>query len=136
MCFTSLDSLGDIITKDGVKIQFYMKKSKKPIPIKYNGTISGITGTDNLLEKIVLISPKKLDINLNLEIKIYNTSISDILLYKSIQGFNFSEKNRTYTLPVYPWVDDIGYYTIVIREIGVGTVSIIGYDVIYPDGEG
>jgi hypothetical protein len=31
MCFSSLDSLGDIITKDGVKIQFYMKGKKKPM---------------------------------------------------------------------------------------------------------
>ena len=32
MSFSPLSSYGDIITKDGVKIQFYMKGKKKPIP--------------------------------------------------------------------------------------------------------
>jgi hypothetical protein len=120
ICSTPSSSFGDIITKDGVKIQVFERGSKKSIPK------SDLTSTsENPLYMEVDVGVDKLvfsgknydftDDNL-FTVKVYNEENNDVLLKKEKFHIFFDKKNKSYTFPIYPWISEIGKYKIVIER--------------------
>jgi hypothetical protein len=133
-----LSSFGDIFTDDGINIQFFMKKVKKPISDNklMEGSIVGIG--DRVLDKIVFRGIRDWYGEVDLDIKIYKeerTDTLELIMSKHIQSFSFTPKTSTYTLPIYPWIDDIGIYYIEIVDGGKKLIEF-KYEIMYSDGEG
>ncbi len=131
MSFSPLSSYGDIITKDGVKIQFFKKGQKKSIPKSDLIGEYGLSLYDyECLDKIVLSVNKTRNDSPYYSIKIYNSN-NDIILRKS--NIIVSEKNKGFVLPIYPWIDESDNYKIEIME-GENMVVQINYTVSYEEG--
>lgn len=118
-----LNSYSDIITKDGVKIQFFRKGVKKSISKKELSNPEGITSEDyNLLDRIVFSEGNQNWGSIKYTVKIINTSSNELLLMKqSIE--TYYEMKNTYSLPIYPWIDKISTYQ---GEISPSEFYILG----------
>jgi len=95
-----LSSYSDIITKDGVKIQFFKKGQKKSIPKLELLDKKGISSMeDEYLDKIVFSSSK--DIYTSYSIKVYDFQ-NRLLLRKD--DIWITDKKKGFILPIYPWI--------------------------------
>ena len=109
ICFSPSSSFGDIITKDGVKIQFFKKGQKKSISkqdmTNTDGTFEITSMEDECLEKIVFTNTK--DNPPTFSIKIYNSSNQLLLRKDEIYVW---DKKKGFTLPIYPWLNEQGSF--------------------------
>lgn len=135
-----LTTLCDFVTEDGIKVQLFKSKSKKPIPFKSYNIISvsdygfkeyGITVSEPI-EKIVLNGyfDDNLE-DLSYKLTVFNDETNSIVLFKDTVTFTLSQKwvygiegrtykgkeeGTTYSLPLSPWIMSKGKYLILIER--------------------
>lgn len=133
----SVDLIGQVKTKDGLNINLYITGSKKPLIIdRINEEFYGISGS-RLLERIVISGTKEVYVDTGLKIKVFKISEEnkrDLILSKDLDIIVFNGKNKSYSLPIIPWIDDIGNYKVII-ESGKSILLDLTYEVVLPDGE-
>lgn len=126
----TFDGLGQIVTKDGLRIEFFMKDSKKPLTKEEleNGIEGGIGRYENLIDKVVLYKGKELSPSVDISVKIYEIKTEyrqsqeplelepELILNKRIHNLEFTKKKNTYTIPIYPFIDYDSKFKIVITE--------------------
>lgn len=142
----TVDGFGQIVTKDGLRIEFFMKDSKKPITKEEldNGIEGGIGRYENLIDKVVLYKGKELSPSVDISVKIYEIKTEykdneyrelepELILNKRIQNLEFTKKNPTYSIPIYPFIDYDSKFKIVITEVDNVLVEL-NYKVEYWSG--
>jgi hypothetical protein len=133
-------TLCDFVTEDGIKVQLFKSKSKKPIPLKSYNLISeneygfkeyGITVIEPI-EKIILNGyfDDNLE-DLSYKLTVFNDETKSIVLFKdtvtftlsqswisgvSGERYNGKEEGTTYILPISPWIISKGKYHILIER--------------------
>lgn len=132
--------LCDFVTEDGIKVQFFKSKSKKPIPLKSFNLISkndygfqeyGIIVSEPI-EKILLNGYfDDYNEDLSYRLTVFNDETNSIVLFKDVMTFTMSkrfnyslgmrnyngkEEGTTYTLPLSPWIMSKGKYHILIER--------------------
>jgi len=133
-------TLCDFVTEDGIKVQLFKSKSKKPIPLKSYNLISeneygfkeyGITVIEPI-EKIILNGyfDDNLE-DLSYKLTVFNDETKSIVLLKdtvtftlsrswisgvSGERYNGKEEGTTYILPISPWIISKGKYHILIER--------------------
>jgi len=134
----TVDGLGQITTKDGLRIEFFMKDSKKPLTKEEleNGIQGGIGRYENLIDKVVLYRGKELFPSVDISIKIYEIKTEykdneepielepELILNKRIHNLEFTKKKTTYTIPIYPLIDYDSKFRIVVIEENTVIVEI------------
>lgn len=96
-----LSIYSDIITKDGLKIQFFRKGEKKSISNDDLLSSEGISSTQhNLLDKLVLTKVKNSHL---LSIQIYDCK-NELVIRKN--EIHIHDIKKSYTFQLYPWLDD------------------------------
>jgi hypothetical protein len=135
MSFTPLSSYGDIITKDGVKIQIFQKGQKKPISVPDPESEDVFyTDTEDCIDKIVF-SGKSVEFNDDnkFTVKITNYQNDEVLLKKENVEFYFYKKIKSFTLPIYPWISEYGKYRIEIKRSGETLIDFL-YEIVVTEG--
>lgn len=135
-----LTTLCDFVTEDGIKVQLFKSKSKKPIPLKSYNLISkndfgfqeyGITVSEPI-EKILLNGYfDDYHEDLLYRLTVFNQETNGIVLFKDTLSFGMSkrfmyslgnteykgkEEGTTYSLPLSPWIMSKGKYLILIER--------------------
>jgi len=130
-----ITTLCDFVTDDGIKVQLFKSKSKKPIPFKSYNTISeqeygfkeySITVSEPI-DKLVLngyFNDNHEDLSYRLTV--FNDETKSIVLFKDTVTFTVSksfqtnyngkEEGTTYSLPLSPWIMSKGNYHILIER--------------------
>ena len=143
----TFDGLGQIVTKDGLRIEFFMKDSKKPLTKEEleNGIEGGIGRYENLIDKVVIYKGKELSHSVDISVKIYEIKTEykdneepkemepELILNKRIHNLEFTKKKPTYTIPIYPLIDYDSKFKIVITE-GDNVLIELNYKVEYWSG--
>jgi hypothetical protein len=127
---TPIITLCDFITEDGIKVQLFKSKSKKPISLKSYNLLSeneySITVSEPI-EKILLNGyfDDNLE-NLSYKLTVFNEETKSIVLFKDTVEFGVSksfqtnyrgkEEGTTYSLPLSPWIMSKGKYLILIER--------------------
>ena len=127
---TPIIILCDFITEDGIKVQLFKSKSKKPISLKSYNLLSeneySITVSEPI-EKILLNGyfDDNLE-NLSYKLTVFNEETKSIVLFKDTVEFGVSksflsryrgkEEGTTYSLPLSPWIMSKGKYIILIER--------------------
>lgn len=132
--------LSDFVTEDGIKVQLFKQKSKKPIPLK--SYINNSTDESEFHEYEIEVNEPidKIILNgyyddyhedLSYRLTVFNLETDKIVLFKDTltftmsKGFGYSlggkeykgkEEGTTYTLPVSPWITKSGKYLILIER--------------------
>lgn len=97
-------SYSDIITKDGLKIQFFNKGQKKSIPKDVLISSEGIvTPSDDLLDRIVFT-------NVKVDYKEVSLMIYDIKKKLVMVKDRIIVSNKNVILYLHPWLDDTNQY--------------------------
>lgn len=143
----TVDGLGQIVTKDGLRIEFFMKDSKIPLTKEEleNGIEGGIGRYENLIDKVVIYKGKELLPSVDISVKIYEIKREykdnkepkemepELILNKRIHNLEFTKKKTTYTIPIYPLIDYDSKFKIVITESDNVLVDI-NYTVLWWSG--
>lgn len=132
---TPLTTLCDFITEDGIKVQMFKSKSKKPISLNSYNLLSeneygfkeySITVSEPI-EKILLNGyfDDNLE-DLSYKLTVFNVETKSIVLFKDTVTFTVSksflsnyrgkEEGTTYILPLSPWIMSKGKYLILIER--------------------
>ena len=127
---TPLTTLCDFITEDGIKVQLFKSKSKKPISLNSYYFLSeneySITVSEPI-EKILLNGyfDDNLE-DLSYKLTVFNEETKSIVLFKDTVTFTVSksfqsnyrgkEEGTTYSLPLSPWIMSKGKYLILIER--------------------
>ncbi|MFM8839799.1 MAG: hypothetical protein ACKOFB_01700 [bacterium] len=120
----TVDGLGQKLTKDGIRIEVFSRFSKKPIPNTDLEDYTSINGLNDEIEKIVFSGKIfKPDNYKYFNLKIYKGGIWDdsdkeLLLRKDNIFLYFDKQNKSYSLPIYPWIDEVGPYLIELERDG------------------
>ncbi|MFN5007248.1 MAG: hypothetical protein ACK5GO_07115 [Ignavibacteria bacterium] len=140
LLMSTTTTLCDFVTEDGIKVQLFKSKSKKPIPLKSYNLISeneygfkeyGITVIEPI-EKIILNGyfDDNLE-DLSYKLTVFNDETKSIVLFKdtvtftlsqswisgvSGERYNGKEEGTTYILPISPWIISKGKYHILIER--------------------
>ncbi len=125
----------DFVTEDGIKVQLFKSKSKKPISLNSYNLLSeneygfkeySITVSEPI-EKILLNGyfDDNLE-NLSYKLTVFNEETKSIVLFKDTVEFTVSksfqtnyrgkEEGTTYSLPLSPWIMSKGKYLILIER--------------------
>lgn len=132
---TPLTTLCDFITEDGIKVQLFKSKSKKPISLNSYNLLSeneygfkeySITVSEPI-EKILLNGYfNDYHENLLYKLTVFNEETKSIVLFKDTVEFTISksyfsqyrgkEEGTTYSLPLSPWIMSKGKYLILIER--------------------
>ena len=132
---TPLTTLCDFITEDGIKVQLFKSKSKKPISLNSYNLLSeneygfkeySITVSEPI-EKILLNGYfNDYHENLLYKLTVFNEETKSIVLFKDTVTFTVSksfqtnyrgkEEGTTYPLPLSPWIMSKGKYLILIEK--------------------
>jgi len=142
----TVDGLGQIVTKDGLRIEFFMKDSKKPLTKEEleNGIEGGIGRYENLIDKVVLYKGKELSPSVDISVKIYEIKTEyidneyrelepELILNKRIHNLEFTKKRLTYSIPIYPLIDYDSKFKIVITE-GDNVLIELNYQILWWSG--
>ena len=135
--FSTVEGFGQIRTKEGLNINLYSTGSKKPLKINKTNEEYYCTSGGALLDKIVFTGKEEYYTGTQLKLKIFNVTEDDkgeLLLSKNLNTISFNGKNKSYTLPIVTWIDDIGNYKIII-ESGNSILLDMVYEIGYPDGD-
>lgn len=127
---TPIITVCDLVTEDGIKVQLFKSKSKKPIPLQSFNLISeneySITVSEPI-EKILLNGyfDDNLE-DLSYKLTVFNVVTKSIVLFKDTVTFTVSksfqtnyrgkEEGTTYILPLSPWIMSKGKYLILIER--------------------
>jgi hypothetical protein len=132
---TPLTTLCDFITEDGIKVQLFKSKSKKPISLNSYNLLSeneygfkeySITVSEPI-EKILLNGyfDDNLE-DLSYKLTVFNEETKSIVLFKDTVTFTVSrsfqtnyrgkEEGTTYSLPLSSWIMSKGKYLILIER--------------------
>jgi hypothetical protein len=133
MSLSPITVLSDFVTEDGIKVQLFKQKSKKPIPLKsYKKITTSEYGyqeyeikVNEPIEKIVLsgIFEDNLE-DLPYSITVTNVLTQKVVLFKDTLTFGYD--SRTYSFPLIPWIgnstkipytDNKGEYIISIDKV-------------------
>jgi hypothetical protein len=132
--FSTIEGFGQIRTKEGLNINLYSTGSKKPLKIeKGNDEYFGIEGS-RLIDKIVFTGKEDYYTGTELKLNIFNITEDgkrELLLTKDLNGVVLNGKNKSYTLPIVPWIDVTGKYKIIIKS-GSSILLDMNYDVLLP----
>ena len=125
-----ITTLCDFITEDGIKVQLFKSKSKKPISLNSYNLLSeneySITVSEPI-EKILLNGyfDDNLE-DLSYKLTVFNEETKSIVLFKDTVTFTVSksfqtnyrgkEEGTTYSLPLSPWIMSKGKYLILIER--------------------
>ena len=130
-----ITTLCDFITEDGIKVQLFKSKSKKPISLNSYNLLSeneygfkeySITVSEPI-EKILLNGYfNDYHENLLYKLTVFNEETKSIVLFKDTVEFTISksyfsqyrgkEEGTTYSLPLSPWIMSKGKYLILIEK--------------------
>ena len=130
-----ITTLCDFITEDGIKVQLFKSKSKKPISLNSYNLLSeneygfkeySITVSEPI-EKILLNGYfNDYHENLLYKLTVFNEETKSIVLFKDTVEFTPSksyfsqyrgkEEGTTYSLPLSPWIMSKGKYLILIER--------------------
>jgi hypothetical protein len=89
-----------------------------------------------MIDKIVFTGKEKFYSGTELKLTIFNLTdegVREILLSKNMDVVVLNGKNKSYTLPIVPWIDVMGRYKIII-ECGKRILLEFDYYVNPPDG--
>lgn len=132
---TQYTTLCDFITEDGIKVQMFKSKSKKPISLNSYNLLSeneygfkeySITVSEPI-EKILLNGyfDDNLE-DLSYKLTVFNEETKSIVLFKDTVTFTVSrsfqtnyrgkEEGTTYSLPLSSWIMSKGKYLILIER--------------------
>ena len=138
-----ITTLCDFVTEDGIKVQLFKSKSKKPIPLKSYNLMSeneyGFKEYDiTVSEPIerILLNGFFDDYHENLlyRLTVFNHETNGIVLFKDTLSFGMSnkfaysfegktykgkEEGTTYSLPLSPWIMSKGKYHVLIERINM-----------------
>ena len=135
--FSNVDGFGQIRTKEGLNINLYCTGSKKPLKIeKTNEEYYGNEGY-RMIDKIVFSGKEEFYYGTELKFKIFNITEDgkrELLLSKDLDVVVLNGKNKSYTLPIVPWIDVMGNYKIII-ESGSSILLELNYVIGTPDGD-
>ena len=130
-----ITTLCDFITEDGIKVQLFRSKSKKPISLNSYNLLSeneygfkeySITVSEPI-EKILLNGyfDDNLE-DLSCKLTVFNEETKSMVLFKDTVTFTVSksfqsnyrgkEEGTTYILPLSPWIMSKGKYLILIER--------------------
>ena len=142
----TVDGLGQIVTKDGLRIEFFMKDSKKPLTKEEleNGIEGGIGRHEDLIDKVVLYKGKELSPSVDISVKIYEIKTEykdneyrelepELILNKRIHNLEFTKKRLTYSIPIYPLIDYDSKFKIIITE-GDNVLIELNYQILWWSG--
>jgi hypothetical protein len=119
MCSSPLSSFGDIITKDGVKIQFFRKSQKKSISKSELTGQDGVVSYENeYIDRIVFSGGNQSNVTEypTYTVRIYlNINKPELLLKKDYISSYFSKKD-SFSLPLYPWINEYGMFRDSVNE--------------------
>ena len=125
--------LSDFVTEDGIKVQLFKQKSKKPIPLKsYTNNSTDESGFQEYeiemnepIEKVVLSGMFEDNLeDLPYSITVTNVLTQKVVLFKDTLTFGYD--SRTYSFPLIPWIgnstkipytDNKGEYLISIDKV-------------------
>ena len=130
-----ITTLCDFITEDGIKVQLFRSKSKKPISLNSYNLLSeneygfkeySITVSEPI-EKILLNGYfDDYHEDLSYKLTVFNEETKSIVLFKDTVTFTVSksfqtnyrgkEEGTTYSLPLSPWIMSKGKYLILIER--------------------
>ena len=114
ICSTPSISFGDIITKDGVKIQFFKRGQKKSIPESELKSKDGVISYENeYIEKIVFSGGSGFigQDSPTYTVKVFlKGKTLELVLRKDKISSSFSKK-ETFSLPLYPWINEVSMVT-------------------------
>ena len=127
---TPLTTLCDFITEDGIKVQLFKSKSKKPISLNSYNLLSENEYSITVSEPIekILLNGYFNDYHENLlyKLTVFNEETKSIVLFKDTVTFTVSksfqtnyrgkEEGTTYSLPLSPWIMSKGKYLILIEK--------------------
>ncbi|MFN5246960.1 MAG: hypothetical protein ACK5DB_06185 [Ignavibacteria bacterium] len=125
----TVDGLGQITTKDGLRIEFFIKDNKKPLTKEEleNGIEGALGRYERLIDKVVIYKGKELFPSVDISVKIYEIKTEykdnenkelepELILNKRIQNLEFTKKKPTYTIPIYPLIDYDSKFKIIVTE--------------------
>ena len=118
-----ITTLCDFVTEDGIKVQLFKSKSKKPISLKTYNLISKndygfqeyVITVSEPIEKIVLNGKFEDNLeDLSYRVTVINTETGKTVLFKDEVTFGYDV--RIYSLPLIPWIENKGTYKILIER--------------------
>jgi hypothetical protein len=122
--FSNVDGFGDVITKDGIKIQVFRRGEKKSVPKSeyLNLSHENFTYKDYGVDKLVFkeIGKPNVGYENSYNIRVYNEVNNEILLKRENIDFYF---DKSYTFPIYPWIGDVGKFKIVVERNNVNILE-------------
>ncbi len=121
---TTVDGFGDVITKDGIKIQVFRRGEKKSVPKSeyLNLSQENFTYKDYGVDKLVFkeIGKPNVGYENSYNIRVYNEVNNEILLKRENINFYF---DNSYTFPIYPWIGEVGKFKIVVESNNVNILE-------------
>ena len=120
--FSTVDGFGDVITKDGIKIQVFRRGEKKSVPKSEFQNLSqeNFTYKDYGVDKLVFSGKPNVYYENSYNIRVYNEVNNEILLKRENIYFSF---DKSYTFPIYPWINDVGKFKIVVERNNVNILE-------------
>jgi hypothetical protein len=123
---TTVEGFGDVITKDGIKIQVFRRGEKKSVPKRELAPSDIPMGypVDFGVDKLVF-SGKHYDYTgeNSYNIRVYNEENNDIILKREDVYFYFDKKIKSYTFPIYPWIHHEGMFKIVVERNNINILE-------------
>lgn len=135
--FSTIEGFGQIRTKEGLNINLYCTGSKKPLDIKKGDEEYYGKEGSRMIEKIVFSGKEEFYSGTELKFKIFSITEDgqrELLLSKDLDVVVLNGKNKSYTLPIVPWIDVMGNYKIII-ESGSSILLDLHYFIATPDGD-
>ena len=120
--FSTVEGFGDVITKDGIKIQVFRRGEKKSVPKSEFQNLSqeNFTYKDYGVDKLVFSGKPNVYYENLYSIRVYNEVNNEILLKRENIYFYF---DKSYTFPIYPWISDVGKFKIVVERNNVNILE-------------
>ena len=120
--FSTVDGFGDVITKDGIKIQVFRRGEKKSVPKSEFQNLSqeNFRYRDYGVDKLVFSGKPNVYYENLYNIRVYNEVNNEILLKRENIYFYF---DKSYTFPIYPWISDVGKFKIVVERNNVNILE-------------
>ena len=120
--FSTVDGFGDVITKDGIKIQVFRRGEKKSVPKSEFQNLSqeNFRYRDYGVDKLVFSGKPNVGYEYSYNIRVYNEVNNEILLRRENIYFYF---DKSYTFPIYPWIGDVGKFKIVVERNNVNILE-------------
>jgi hypothetical protein len=120
--FFTFDCFSQVKTKEGLTISLFTTTDEEILLTKdiFTYGLSGITG-QRMFDRIVIKGTESSYFDTGLIVNIFKLSDEgkkkELIMKKDLNTIIFHyDKNNTYTLPIYPWIEEDGKYQIVVMS--------------------